>query len=75
MQLQWVDRRDWTMVDWQTIMSDGQLEAKARELLKRAAKAGLARDWDRYNELNSALFVVRSEQRRRKQLHENRGER
>ena len=65
--LQWLDRRDWTEVDWHRGLSDGELERRCQELLDRSARFGARQEWEYYNDCRNALFVLRSEQQRRKQ--------
>ena len=70
--MQYIERQShWRAVEWQYRMSDGQLEHHGKELNEAAQLAGDRQDWDRYNDCKNALFIVRSEQRRREDRGNN----
>ena len=64
--MQWIDRQNWKQVDWQCRMSDTALRGHATELNEKAQRFGEKQMWEQYNDCKNALFIVRSEQSRRK---------
>ena len=65
MQMQWLDRRDWTEVNWHRRLGTAELVRQCEDLGRRAERLGKRGEWDKYNELRDVQFILRSELSRR----------